>query len=220
MRKSNVSLLVLTAAMSLSLVACQGDDRLQEVSNVQSEAQLQKEKVFREAQTSALEDDLAKRKVFYFGVGGNYEGTIKTTESEYKIRIRLMPILKNYKPDGRIRFPEEVVSDINSMSITAQIVQWSSSGIGTAFCKVVGIQPDLIDGSISIASEECPSFYKIYIHNGPAIAGADMQTLSEQARILASTLMDGRPEPVTSIAGEAYPTSPTRAFQLTADRKE
>ena len=214
----------LAMVAALGLAGCQGNERLSEVSTVQSQAQLQQEKEFRDNRVRELEKDLSKRQTFFQGVAGSYEGKVTTSDGEYLIRIRLVPTVPPYKPGDRVRTPEEVTLDLSNLYFRAQIVQWKQgSTIGVMGCRVDNIRPDLLNGSISIASADCPSFYQFYISNLPmdgVVGQGDVRTIALRSRDLASTLLDGKEEPVTTIIGEVYPTSATSAFRFSAERSK
>lgn len=219
--KNKIIVTMLITSAGLILSGCQGDDRLQEVSSVQSEAQLQKEKEFRDNLSLSLEQDLARRQAFYQNVAGSYEGKVQTPDGEYFIRVRLEPTVYPVNHGDRIRFPDEVIQDLNKLQFRAQIVQWKEgSTIGVIGCRVENILPDLINGSVYVSASDCPGFYKFYISNAAGGISTSQVDIMNKAEQLANSLMSGSEEKVTSIIGEVYPTSPAERFYFTAERKE
>lgn len=221
----------LTICLPVILSACQGDERLSQMTSLQTRAQLEQELKVREERAQILEDDLTTRQNFYQSVSGTYEGKIVASEGEYLLRIRLVPSVPPYRPGSRIRTPEEVISDLNNLYFKAQIVQWKEgSSIGAMGCRVDHVRPDLNEGSISIASSDCPSFYQIYISDLTSSASVDLpvETMSnlplvlDRARVLASSLMSQRNEPVESrvrsIVGKVFPTSAAKSFAFGAKK--
>ncbi len=207
------------------LSGCQNDDRLKEVTSVQTAAELKQQKEFQESRAQILETDLAERQKFFQGAAGTYEGTVQTPDGDYSIRIRLVPTVPPYKPDGRIRYEEEVINDINALHFSAQIMQWKpGSAIGVMGCRVDDIRPDLNEGVIQIADPECPSFYEIHISDGQPSAGRTTATQqramrAQGARNLSARLMAGERDEVPALTGEVYPTSASVAYPFTAKRR-
>ncbi|MGK5087365.1 hypothetical protein WDW86_07385 [Bdellovibrionota bacterium FG-2] len=162
-----------------------------------------------------MEADLLKRQRFYQAVRGTYEGTLHSSLGEFKIRLALVPSAPLYIPN-RARSLEEIQSDLESLYFNVQIVQWnpldSRSAVG---CRIEKVRPDLIKGTLSIASEGCPNFYEIKIDADGAQTGSASPS-AEFAHNIAEGLLDTIPR----LAGKVLPSTNSNTFTFLAEKQK
>lgn len=208
---SLLSLGVLSGALLLS--GCQGDERLSEVSAVQSEAQLQKENANLARKSGLMESDLKNRHRFYQALKGKFEGSFQSEIGEVKFRITLSPSLPPYQTD-RVRQLEEVTSDLNNLYLNIQVVQWNPSAPTSAVgCRVSQVRPDLMNGEITISSESCSNLYRLKIAESNA-------STADDARRLSQWISEGKLDRVEAIIGEVQPSTNATIYTVVATRKE
>lgn len=163
------------------------------------------------AKAREMEADLATRQRFFQGVQGVYEGSIKTENGDFSVRITLIPSIPRYHVQ-RTRTLEEVAADISNLHFNIQIVQWNASNSMSAVgCRVEAVHPDLAEGRIAIASENCQNVYLLEL--------ADQERdPSESAAGIASDLLDGRRSSVLQLVGRVQPSTNAQVYSLSATR--
>ena len=205
----------------------QGNERLKEKAQIEGretaeeETKAQNENLAQKS--SEMEEDLKVRHRFYQAVKGNYEGTFKTEQGTFKIKLNLVPSLPPYTSD-RVRQLDEIVADINNLYLNAQIVQWNpSNSLSAVGCRIENIRPDIVNGTIDIASENCANFYGLWVAQAddavnirkPKPTTLDPRVSGE----VATSIRDGRYNTVAEIQGEVHPTTNAIVYEFSAVRK-
>ena len=216
----NVVCVVLGLALLTGCNSEKSDEKLREVSNIQSQEaarnEIAAEREYVDTKARAAEVDLEKRQRFYQAVAGTYEGSILVNRSNFKIRLTLVPSLPRYVPNDRVRTWEEVTADLTNLYFNVQVVQWNpESNFSAVGCLVANVRPDLIRGLINVASEGCPNFYSFQIAEevtGEGEADARMATT------LAEAITDGKLESVAQVQGKMQPTSNANVYTFSASR--
>ncbi len=154
-----------------------------------------------------MEADLQSRQHFFQALSGTFEGDLATGQGVYRIRITLVSSLPPYRTP-RTRLPEEIASDLNSLHLNAQVVQWNEANpLSAVGCRVTEIHPDLMGGEIVIASENCPNLYAL------RIAG---EGLSSQE--IATQITSERRDHVGALSGSIQPSTNAAIYHFTAVR--
>ncbi len=181
----------------------------------QAEEQLKLENGNLTAKATKMEEDLAKRHLFYQATAGTYEGAIETEEGNFNVRVTLVPSLTPF-PVNRVRQLDEIAADINNLYLNAQIVQWSPDNTMTSVgCRVSNVRPDLVNGTISIASSECSNLYILNISNVKATA----TRRATASKTVASDIYKKKVKTVSALVGEVRPTTNAAIYDLFANRK-
>jgi hypothetical protein len=221
------SLLLLTA---LTLLGCgQGNERLIEKSRIegreQAEADIKATNSNLANWASAMEEDLDTRHRFYQGIKGTYEGSITSGDQSFRVRINLVPNLSPY-PVSRIRRLEEVVADLNFLSLHVQVLQWNPDSPFSAYgCRIEDIKPDMVRGEIAIASSSCPNLYRLYLFDpliseslSPASDKKEID-MTHVSALSAQALREGTLEQISEIYGEIQPSTNASIFKISVKRK-
>lgn len=190
-------------------------EQARQQGRAQAQEQLNIENGNLSTKATNMENDLAKRQRFYQALAGTYEGQLVTQQSNYNIRITLVSSLPPY-PSNRTRQLEEITQEINNLYLSAQVVQWSSENqLSSVGCRVTQIRPDMINGTISIASPECANIYLLNM-NSVSQNAAKPFTLSKAT---ASSVQKGKLKSIPSLTGEVRPTTNAAIYQLYVNRK-
>lgn len=113
-----------------------------------------------------MEQDLTKRHLFYASIEGEYEGTMQANNENYHIKFTFVRSIPPYT-DDRVRQLSEIENDLNNLYFHMQVVQWHPDDLGTAVgCRVSGIRPNMDEGTLTVASTECPNLYSIFLSEG------------------------------------------------------
>lgn len=202
---------------TLLLSGCQGDERLSEVSTVQTEAQLQATNENLAKKSKGMEDDLAQRHRFYQALKGKYEGSFQSEIGEINFRITFSPSLPPYQTN-RVRQLEEVTADLNNLYLNIQVIQWNPSASTSAVgCRVSQVRPDIKNGEITIASESCPNLYRLKIAE---MSNASSEDIVAQSRRISQWISDGRMDRVEAVIGEVQPSTNAAIYSVVAIRKD
>ena len=122
---------------------------------------------------AAMEQDLAKRHNFYASIAGEYEGSMKVDQDNFKIKFTFARSIPPYT-DNRVRQLSEIENDLNNLYFHMQVVQWHPDDQSTAVgCRVTGLKPNMDDGTIAVASTDCPNLYTILLSEGGNAAFTD-----------------------------------------------
>lgn len=204
----------LAAIALLGLSACaEKDDK----NNLKERARLEEEGQQQKVQERArkMEADLADRHYFYNAFEGEYLGSLTVGNQEYRIRFTFARSLPPYTGD-RVRELSEIENDLNNLFFHMQVVQWHPADTSTAVgCRVTGIRPNMEEGQVVIASNDCPNLYTVMISEG----GAQAFTQKEQkAQGLAARIKNKELSEVTSLIGYVQPSSVSARYAFTVTR--
>lgn len=152
--------------ISLGLIACDqksSTDSTKERAAAEQEANTKVENDNLAQKAQQMEKDLAERHYFYSALEGEYQGNLKVSNENYKIKFVFARSIPPYTGD-RIRQLSEIENEINNLFFYIQIIQWHPSDQATAVgCRVSGIRPNRDDGTLTVASAECPNLYTVFI---------------------------------------------------------
>jgi hypothetical protein len=196
-----------------SILGCgQGNDRLIEKARLEgkeaAEAGINSQNENLASRASTMEADLTRRHRFFQAVAGTYEGTMPTDSGAFNIRLTLVPSLPP-TPTSRVRPIEEITHDLTNLYFNVQIVQWNpSTPLSAVGCRIESVRPDIVNGTIQIASVNCPNFYAFELSD----AGAP----ESNARALAQGVTEGNLSNVSAVRGEVRPTSNATVFTFSA----
>jgi hypothetical protein len=186
-------------------------------SEIESQNQVEAENANLNSKALIMEKDLAARHKFYQGVKGRFEGKFKTKDTEFKIRVTLVPNVAPYPfaPDRPFRSLEEIATDLNDLSFSAQVIQWNpSNSLAAVSCRVDAIKPDLRLGEITISNSNCPNLYMIKIVSDENETFGNETTSAD----LAEDLMNGSIDKVNLLVGEIQPSSNSEIYKFKASR--
>jgi hypothetical protein len=208
-------------AILTTLIACsKNDDRLKEKAALESESsttsQIRVENDNLASKAEKMEQDLTKRHRFYQAIKGTYEGDIKTNLGTFNIRITLTPSLAPI-PVTRVRQLEEIASDLNGLTLNAQIVQWDQNNANSAVgCRMSGIKPDILKGELAISTESCPNLYLIKITER-GFSASSIENADVAVRV-AGQVLNGDIFEVDSISGQVQPSTNASIFKFVATK--
>lgn len=220
------ALLLLMAAVVFT--GCQGDERLQEKAKIEgtagANAELNAQNSNLAQKSKEMEDDLSTRHRFYQAAKGTYEGVLKTDEGKFKIKITLVPSLPPYSVT-RTRQLEEVSADLNNLYFNAQVVQWNTANkLSAVGCRIENVRPDISNGTIAIASENCPNFYSLKIADQATVQDAEngmaLKMDGQESVALASSIRLGRTDKVAALQGELHPTTNATVYEFMVKKTE
>lgn len=209
--------LVGVALAAGSMVGCnstKSDEKIKDIAGIQGEAQANAGWEVLDARSRAMEADLETRQRFYQALEGTYEGALRLSQGDFKIRLTLSPSLPRYVPSDRVRTIEEVAADLNNLHLNVQIVQWNPlTHFGSVGCLVGNVRPDIIGGYVNVVSESCPNHYRF------EISDAMMDRLDARAASsLASEITAGRLDSVPRLNGRVQPTTTANVYRFSAER--
>ncbi|MGE4234106.1 MAG: hypothetical protein AB7F43_12330 [Bacteriovoracia bacterium] len=210
--------------LCILFVGCQGNERLSEKASIEgkasADAQIAAENENQAKRSAEMESDLALRHNFYQAVKGTYEGGMVLEEAEttgkpddqkeeFKIRLLLVPSLPRYNAK-RVRRLEEIASDLNTLSLNVQIIQWNPKNkLSAVGCRIENVRPDIVSGEINIASANCPNAFRLRL--------ADTANL-RNSETVALDAKDGRISSVSDLEGEVLPSTNAAVYKLSAKR--
>ncbi len=210
MSKNSISLILLSM---LSLAACTDtQEKVTETAKAQSEIsaikQVEAENNNLRERAQEMEQDLNSRHRFFQALKGRFEGSFTTTMGTLNLRVTLIPSLSPYHNANQrpVRRLEEIAYDLNSLTFTAQIVQWNPhNSLSMVSCRVEGIKPDLRQGEIIVSGVGCDKnvfFFKV------ASDELDSYHDSNTSEILTRRLLDGAEDKVSILVGELQTGTP------------
>ena len=204
-------------------VGCSKDDgRMKERAAVEgestSQSQMRVENANLAAKAEQMEKDLARRHRFYQALKGVYEGVINTDIGDFNIRMTFTPSMAPMQYN-RVRQLEEIASDLNNLTINAQILQWDSSNVATAIgCRVSDVRPDLEKGTLAISTENCPNLYRISVTERSQ-TGTQSETAYTAQRV-SNDVLRGDLFEIDSIVGTVQPSTNAAIFKFVAQKVE
>lgn len=175
-------------------------------ASAEAELAVQNGNLFRRA--AEMEEDLVRRQRFFQATRGTYEGTMTTDQATFNIRMTLVPSLPPYSAN-RTRTLDELTHDLTNLYFNVQVVQWNPKNTLSAVgCRVQSVRPDIVNGLIQIASENCPNFYSIKI--------ADPSAPDAKPDMVAASAREGRLSSVPELRGEVQPTTNASVYKFSA----
>lgn len=206
--------------LPLLLWACakpQGNDRLTEKAYLEAKAgtegqtEVQTEVTNRKAQE--LEQDLEKRFQMIEAMSGVFEGTVATDRANYKVKVTTSPSLPRVK-HNRKRLLDEIVNDLNRLSMNIQILMWRENmPQGAVGCLSSGLTPDFQTTKITLANDQCPGMYFL-----EAIQTVKEKTITGPE--LSEKLYQGSLQKVNEIKIKIQPTSNANVLSTVLKRTE
>ncbi len=185
---------LLLGSLTLILVSCNKDDsRLEEVSGIQSQKQIEEENKNFAAKAESGEAQLKRTADFYNSLVGDYQGEFVHSDQKWIVELTIQP---NYMPSipERVRSIEAIDDDIKKVSLNVLIKRYiPKSEIPPASCKVLGVQPQIVSGKIFLASNECSDLYEFKVSDNPEID--DESEASELASSIYFSKDDSRQVP-------------------------
>jgi hypothetical protein len=158
--------------------------------------------------TNEIEKDLNRKHALYSFLEGTYEGILNTDRGSFQVRLILIPSISKIKTE-RSRTQDELIHDINALSMNTQILQWRPDSPESAIgCMISQIRPDFNRLSIAIASETCPSLYNFNF----SIVNEDLNPLNSED-IITYIESDKKVE-IREITGTIKPTTNARIYPL------
>lgn len=189
---------------------CGGQDaaRISEVSAIQareaSVASVRAENQSRDFRVREMERDLLERQRFFEALSGAFVGEVQTEYGRFPIRTYWSSALPPAPATTRTRSWDELVHDLNSQSLSVQIVQGiQSQGRAAVDCTVEGLHPDLNRGTIRVVSHDCRSAFILRIAE-----------TEEQAREYARRILSGDAGAVPELFGEVLPGTQVHGYPL------
>lgn len=204
--------LVLSLAALMAACANQGDDRLKEVSKIESEADQEVQK----ARAQELETDLAQRQRFYKALSGEFVGVVTTGTGTFSVRMNLVPKVPTYKPT-RTRTVEEVTNDLVNLGFIIQVTQWVPGNDSTGVpCVVDDVKPNLEEGVIYALDGQCSSFFTLF----PSLEGVITTSSTPQDNGKAVTLgvLSGEVPQVNKLIALSKPSANPNTYKFELKR--
>ncbi|MDZ4660537.1 MAG: hypothetical protein SGJ18_02840 [Pseudomonadota bacterium] len=216
-------LTVFTLALCLTfLSACNKDElRMTDKANIEGEAQAQGQRKAEALRALEMEKDLAIRQRFYQALSGKFDGTIKSTLAngeilELNVRFTFVPSLPPYNSE-RSRALDEIISDINNLFFTVEVLHWDAKDSAIVFgCVFEKVRPDVAKGTINLAKDGCPSLFSLNIFEpDPSNPKPNLEVVSER---LSNEILTGVKDKVDEIKGLRQSTKTTSVFELSLKR--
>ncbi len=197
------------------LSACQGDERLSEVSTTQTEAQINVENRDREMKARAMEMDLKRRQRFYQALKGRYEGTFKSDIGIINVRMTFSPSLPSVDIE-RARQLDEIVYDLNNLYLNVNIIQWVDDDPTMAVgCNISQVRPNIMDGEVIISSESCPNFYRLEISEL-----ARSSITPDETKQIVQDIASGNRNQIESVSGEIQTSTAATIYAFKLIRRD
>lgn len=150
-----------------------------------------------------MEKDLAKKHQFYSALEGEYSGTLKVDNDTFNIKFVFARSIPAYTGD-RVRQLSEIESDLNNLFFHLQVVQWHPDDQFTAVgCRVSGVKPNMDNGTLVIASNDCPNLYNVFLSENAETIFADAGV---EAKNVAQKIKNQEINEVPYFVGSIQPT--------------
>lgn len=208
-------LIVFAVALGLSGCADQSVDKYKERAEVEQEGSNNAENQNLAKMAVKMEKDLAKRHLFYESIEGEYEGTMQANNEFYHIKFTFVRSIPPYT-DGRVRQLSEIENDLNNLYFHMQVVQWHPDDLATAVgCRVSGIRPNMDEGTLTVASTDCPNLYSILLSEGENFPSVDR--ISE-AESVAQKVKSLAMKEVPFLVGTVQPSSNASKYSFSVKK--
>lgn len=225
MKRKIAVLFLFAAVISACAEKDQGDDRLKEKAEIEGEASAKKqkeaEKAYLESRSREMEQDLLLKEKFFRAVTGTYVGSFKTEVGELQVKLKLIPSLPIFKT-GRVRSLEEIVFELNNLHFNVQVVHWNASNnLSASGCVFSGIKPNLENGQINIAADNCLNVYWVSVAEKAFTSEQILKKPDEvenQAEAIAHAILSGDNYEVENLAVKMQGTNNAREFGFSVKR--
>jgi hypothetical protein len=210
--------LLLCAFFILGLAACDqkgSTEGTREKATAEQEGVNQAENQNQATKAEKMEQDLSSRHLFYSALEGEYQGSMNVDNEEFKIKFTFVRSVPPYT-GNRIRQLSEIENDLNNLFFHVQVIQWHPSDQATAVgCRVTGIKPNMDDGTLAIASTDCPNLYSI------SLAEARDTKVSEKETNAKNTAQKVKSQALSSVSflvGHVQPSSSASKYFFNVER--
>ena len=162
-----------------------------------------------------METDLSSRHAFYSAIEGEYSGSLTAGEETYNIKFTFARSLPPYE-GARVRQLSEIENDLNNLFFHMQIVQWHPSDTASAVgCRVSGIRPNMTDGTLVVASSDCPNLYNLFLSQEGNDGTPDKAAI---AKAIAAQIKAGNLTNVEVLTGSVQPSSNADTYSFRVKR--
>lgn len=217
----------------------QGDERLKEKAKMEAEVstdqeieagkQIAEEGLKAENENIAkwsgeLEEDLQTRQRFFRAIQGTFEGEIKSGQTTYVMRLKLVPSIPPYSVN-RTRTLEEIRFELLNLYFKVLVQRWKKGKPATSVgCRFEEIRPDMERGQVNLASEDCANFYSVNIA-GPDVGSAGVEkiltaALSGQSAELSAMVLNDEEDSIDTLVGEINQTLNSTVLKFLLKRVE
>lgn len=204
--------ILITGLLSLVFASCapkQGTEHLSEKAKLEGKAGFEGQIEYQNQRAKEIEKDLERKYALYSAFEGTYEGILKTERGLFAVRLTMAPSLSKIK-GNRSRTPEEIIYDLNALSMNTQILQWRPDSPQSAIgCMISQIRPDFNRLTVNIASENCPSLYRFTV----AIINEEQESLSSDDLFKHIDL--GKKVEAIELQGEIKPNTNANIYPVT-----
>jgi hypothetical protein len=160
-----------------------------------------------------MEEELTRRHFFYSSLEGEYQGSLQFSGETYLVKFSFAKSLPPYT-GSRVRQLSEIEKDINNLHFFIQVVQWHPADESTAVgCRVSEIRPNMDEGTLTIASPDCPNLYNIMLSDG-----SKTKSQKGRAKSVAQRVKDLSLRSVPYIVGKVQPSSNANRFSFSAKK--
>lgn len=204
--------ILLTACLNLLGCADQSLENFKERAKAEQEGSNKAENENLEKKARAMEADLTRRHTFYSALEGEYEGALNIGQDSYKIKFTFARSIPPYT-DNRTRQLSEIENDLNNLFFYMQIVQWHPNDQSAAVgCRVSGIRPNMTDGTLTVASTDCPNLYSILLSDKE---NANLTDKLTNAKTVAKKVKDLDLKDVPYLVGTIQPSTVAEKYSFT-----
>lgn len=156
------SVVLMSLLLVISACAKQDKERLKDRANTEAAEVNEVQQAALDERARKAQVELEARGRFYRGIAGRFEGVLTTSGSDRTIKLilNLMPSMTVY-PSQEIRTLDEILADLNNLTIGSQTV-FESSAMTTG-CVFSGDRLDMGQGTLSLVDSSCSITFKIYI---------------------------------------------------------
>ena len=213
--KNKGVILIIVAAFGFIGCADQSQDRYKERAATEQEGANKVENENLAKKAEAMEQDLAKRHAFYGALEGDYQGGMTVDGENFKIKFTFARSIPPFT-GNRVRQLSEIESDLNNLYFYMQVVQWHPDDQSTAVgCRVTGVRPNMDDGTLTVASTDCPNLYTILLSEGGKNAFNDRVA---KAKSVAKKVKDLSLKTVPNLVGVVQPTSNAAKYYFSVQK--
>lgn len=211
--------IVLVFVMSVLIAACEKTGTLESTKQkAQAEQEAGKDVDNRNLEEKAkkMEAELANRHNYYSALVGTYEGDVKVENEIYKIKLIISKSIPPYSGD-RVRQLSEIENDLINLNLILQIVQWHPADVNTGVgCRIGQVKPNSDRGLITVASQECPNSYAIYLSEKEVRGLEDKENIAER---IAQLIKANSLSQVEGLVGTIQPSFNASTYTFIARRK-